>query len=240
MTEIPVDALEAPANSLCQEASPRSRDTYIPCNAPAIFVVQGADPCSYTMCAMCADHNVRNRSAHYVRAGEAHKPYLPPVPLQHAAPQFNISQVQKIYLETKDAVETLSKRHQEEMDPLSKRLELCKSWMLDYLNKQGLDNVKTENGMCYKSNIMQATVDPEDGWSKFLTYIFEKAITRVLDRIEAGDQQPEAMQTFLSEPALALLNRSVNKTAVKELLDQGTSVPGVKIATVTTLNARRS
>lgn len=156
-------------------------------------------------------------------------------------PQFTIAQVQKIYIDTKDAVETLSKQHATEMEPLSKRLDLCKSWMLDYLNREGLDNAKTEFGQCYRSNVMSATIDGEnDGWPTLLEYIFKDGITRVLDAIEGGLTDREALTKFFASPALALLNRSVNKTTVKEMLDQGVSVPGVKIATITNLNVRRA
>lgn len=49
----------------CEEASPASRDFYIPCNKPATEVVgwphRGEGP--YRMCGACADHSIRNRSA---------------------------------------------------------------------------------------------------------------------------------------------------------------------------------
>ena len=46
----------------CQDASPMSRETFIPCSAPASAIVwHQKDRCAYTMCASCADHNVRNR-----------------------------------------------------------------------------------------------------------------------------------------------------------------------------------
>lgn len=48
----------------CQEASPLSRDAYIPCNAPARrFVFHERDRRVYRMCEACADHNFTNRGA---------------------------------------------------------------------------------------------------------------------------------------------------------------------------------
>lgn len=47
----------------CEEASPLSLATYIPCNRPAEFMVKTRDPQPYRMCDMCADHNVKNRGA---------------------------------------------------------------------------------------------------------------------------------------------------------------------------------
>lgn len=157
-----------------------------------------------------------------------------------AAPQYTIDQVMQIYQEAKEALELLAKRHAEELEPLNKRMDLTKAWMLDYLNKQGLENARTAHGLAYKSNVMSATVDPEGGWNNLLEYIFKDGITRVLDAIEGGMTDREALVKFFEAPALSLLNRAVNKTAVKEMLEQGVQVPGVKIATVTNLNVRRA
>lgn len=60
-----------PPGTKCEEASPLSRQYYIPCGQPAEFMVQTRDPRPYAMCAMCADHNVHNRGARYVMRGEA-------------------------------------------------------------------------------------------------------------------------------------------------------------------------
>lgn len=46
----------------CEEASVFSQNVYIPCNAPAEFVVRHSEG-DYRMCAMCTDHNIRNRGA---------------------------------------------------------------------------------------------------------------------------------------------------------------------------------
>ena len=40
-----------------------SHNFYIPCNAPAVFMVKSRDPQTYRMCFACMDHNTRNRGA---------------------------------------------------------------------------------------------------------------------------------------------------------------------------------
>src|ERR1700676_2068248 len=105
----------------------------------------------------------------------------PPAPVQ-----FTIDKVQQIYLEAKDVADAMAKRHAAEMEPLNKRMELCKAWMLDYLNKQGLENARTEHGLCYKSVIMSATVDPDGGWDSLLRFVLEKGMERVLEALEQG------------------------------------------------------
>jgi hypothetical protein len=46
----------------CEEASPASRDRYVPCNQPATAVVfSEVDQRDYRMCPACADHATKNR-----------------------------------------------------------------------------------------------------------------------------------------------------------------------------------
>lgn len=48
----------------CEEASPLSQETYVPCNQPAEQnVFHARDNRTYRMCMPCADHNIRNRGA---------------------------------------------------------------------------------------------------------------------------------------------------------------------------------
>ena len=153
---------------------------------------------------------------------------------------FTIDKVQQIYLEAKDAAEAMAKRHADEMAPLLARQDLAKKWMMKFLTDSGQESAKTEHGLSYLSTVMSATVDPEDGWEKLLRFVLEAGLSRVLDGLETGISEEQGMDMFLQEPALALLNRSVNKTAVKELMEQDKVVPGVKIAHVTNVNVRRS
>ena len=47
----------------CEEASPLSKETYIPCGKFATVLVDNRDPRPYFMCFRCADHNEKNRGA---------------------------------------------------------------------------------------------------------------------------------------------------------------------------------
>jgi hypothetical protein len=56
-----------PADATCQEASPLSRETYIPCGATATAIVyHEKDHRGYYMCDPCADHNLRHRGGKLV------------------------------------------------------------------------------------------------------------------------------------------------------------------------------
>jgi hypothetical protein len=156
------------------------------------------------------------------------------------APSYTVDQVVAIYQKTKSDIDVLSAKHAAEMDPLNARMNVCKSWLLDYLNRQGLENARTEHGLVYRSQVMSATVDPEGGWEKLFGFILVPLLERVLDAAERNATEEEIIAAAMQAPTLALLNHAVNKTAVKELLEQEVVVPGVKVAHVTQLGVRKS
>lgn len=51
----------------CEEASVLSHNHYIPCNAPAVVLIDNGDRRQYRMCQPCAQHNIHNRGARLVR-----------------------------------------------------------------------------------------------------------------------------------------------------------------------------
>ena len=79
---------------------------------------------------------------------------------------LTIDAIQALYFKTKDEVAELSKRHGAEMKPFADRLELCKNWMAKFLTDTGQESAKTEHGLTYKSNILQCSVEGDNGWEK--------------------------------------------------------------------------
>ena len=239
----PTFAIAPPPRSLCQEASPQSHKTYIPCNRPARFIIANRDTHAYAMCEMCADYNVRNRSAHYVVEGEKFVLWTPsaePVPVAPAALQFTVDQVVALYQKTRAEIDVLAAAHQKTLDPLNARVDLCKAWLLKYLTDQKLENARTEHGLIYKSQVMSATVDPDGGWEQLFGYILEAVLERALDAVGRNASDEDILTAAMQAPTLALLNHAVNKTAVKELLEQQIVVPGVKIVHVVQLKVGKS
>jgi hypothetical protein len=58
----PVDPSKPiPESARCQEASFLSINYYIPCNAPAVAIVEHRGQGAHYMCDACADHNLHNR-----------------------------------------------------------------------------------------------------------------------------------------------------------------------------------
>ncbi len=154
--------------------------------------------------------------------------------------QFTIDQIVERYVSLRDAIKVVADRHAEELAPLAKKKEILEQAMLSILNTSNIESAKTEHGTAYKSTVLSVSLDPDGGWDKLLAYVGEEAIERIADSLEK-DEPPEA-QIAAFAAALSLLNRSVNKTAVKEIMDQkdGFVPPGVKTTLITSVNVRRA
>ncbi len=59
--------------ALCEEASPMSKEEYIPCLISAIALVDNGDSQPYLMCFGCANHNEKNRGAKIIARKEVIK-----------------------------------------------------------------------------------------------------------------------------------------------------------------------
>jgi len=111
----------------CEEASPLSGSAYIPCNAPAVFMVKNRDPQPYRMCQACADHNVRNRGAKIIG------PYKAEARPQKRGLQGIAAVKKRVKLKTeKDAAEAALKRITDEIaeiDPI----------VVEFFQRHGVD-----------------------------------------------------------------------------------------------------
>lgn len=74
-----------PEDAKCEEASPLSRGTYIPCGAKAVAIVEHRGEKRYFMCLGCANHNVRNRGGKLI-AGTDGVTSIPPANSQEEVP----------------------------------------------------------------------------------------------------------------------------------------------------------
>lgn len=155
---------------------------------------------------------------------------------------YTIDQIVQRFVQNRDEMKQISDRHTIDLEPFNKREQLLKQAMMILLNEQNAESVSTEHGTAYKSTVMSATVDPDGGWDKILEYILVGAIDRIADSLEKGEPPEAQIAAFRDTPEMALINRSVNKTAVKEIMEQqdGFIPPGVKTALITSVNVRRA
>lgn len=144
------------------------------------------------------------------------------------------------YVELRDVRDEMSKRHAEEIGKITEMMEVCESWLLKHLSDNKIESARTEAGTAYKNTSTSATVDPEGGWPLLLYHVLHGPIQRVLDAVEKGMSDKGSMAILLTSPELDLLNHSVNKTKVKEIVEAGGHVPpGVKYSQFVKLGVRR-
>lgn len=162
-----------------------------------------------------------------------------------------VADVVALDIQMTDAIKAMSEKHEAEMKPLQEKQRLCRAWLQKYLIENRLENVKTEHGTPYLSTVMSATIDKEngDGWAKLLTYALHAALVRAAEILEThgGDDSEAfdaAVEAAVATPELDLLNRSVNKTKVKDLIDNvegfDPTAIGVKTTSVQNLNVKRA
>lgn len=146
------------------------------------------------------------------------------------------------YVQIRDQRKAISDRHAEELKPYGEAMAKLEQWLLAQLNATGQNSAATDSGTAYKSVVMSATIDGDGGWDALLGYIMGKAIEAACEVLENGGTPEQGAEAARRVQALALFNRAVNKTAVKEMMDaeNGAIPPGVKIAQITNLNVKRA
>jgi len=138
----------------CQEASVLSKEDYIPCGAPAVFMVIQKDEARLRMCATCADHNVNNRGAKL--DGE----YLPPAGEKESSPAAVDFESMVGDAPTEDTLERLSGMAHLQMEledqlaelslivkeKTAKLTELSESLIPSVLDETGLSEIRLADG----------------------------------------------------------------------------------------------
>ena len=116
----------------------------------------------------------------------------------------------------------IRERHAKEIaeTKLLDNLEMCRAWLLNYLNVNGLQNCKTEHGTFHKITKVSLTLDPDGGKELFLQKIFIAALQKALLAVESGGDEYNALQEFVTAPELALLDARPLKSEVMPWLEK--------------------
>lgn len=126
-------------------------------------------------------------------------------------------------------------RHKAELAPLGEELNLCEVFIKDHMNKAGLQQAKTDAGMAFFTTKDSVTVKDMDAAIGFMVDsaavnapadIDPGVVRRMLDHVKAHGMW-------------GLLNKAVNKTAAKELIEAKTPPPGVEYSSYKDLGWRR-
>jgi len=126
--------------------------------------------------------------------------------------ELNIDVVMARRFALVEEMRAIEARHKTELKPLGDELSLCETFIKDIMNKSGLQQAKTDAGMAFFTTKDSVTVED---WEATLADI-------------------------ISNNNFGLLNRAVNKTAVKEYIEANkTPPPGVKYDSYRDLAWRR-
>jgi hypothetical protein len=154
---------------------------------------------------------------------------------------YTIDDVVRVYVQRRDEIKAIGERHAAELKPHLEKQHMLEQALLSMLNAGNLDSAKTEHGTAYRSTQTSVTVDKEnDGWSALVDFIVRRGIDRVAEVMERDGPPEDAVAAFRDMPELSLFNQSVNKTVVKEMMDAGQAIPGVKIAQIMQVGVRRA
>lgn len=122
-------------------------------------------------------------------------------------------QVVKRHQEVKRARLALQAEHKAEEKEYVEAEEALELWLLDFLNSNGLDNIKTEHGTAYKTSHVQ---------------------TKLVDR-QALIEYVKKSDNF------DIFTNSLTKEIVKDYLEANKKAPpGVEISTVAVVNIRKA
>ena len=140
-------------------------------------------------------------------------PTTPTPPARVRPPSLqNTDRAIEKFIELRDKIAALKKRHTAELAPFNQAKDLIEAWLLSDLNAANVEAMRASTGTVYKSVRTSATVSE---WSKTLEYI------------QAND-------------AWELLTASVSKVAAEAIINETQApIPGVSITREIILNVRK-
>lgn len=117
-----------------------------------------------------------------------------------------------MYIKLRDFKKAAADEFDKSMERPNAALKKLEAALLDHLNKNGIDNVSAKGiGTAYRNTSHSATVEDREAFKNFIT----------------------------QNDAWALADIRANKKTVREAIDGGTEVPGVKLTSVVTVGVRR-
>lgn len=124
---------------------------------------------------------------------------------------ISIEAVVARYMQLREQKEALDRQYKEDKAKLEDGMDKLETYILARMTEDGVDSYKTGYGTAYRGTVDWASVA---NWDEVLDYV----------------KQNEAYH---------LLERRVNKIAVRNYLDEGTQVPGVDYGQKVKVSIRR-
>ena len=122
-----------------------------------------------------------------------------------------------------EAQEALALKHKAEMAPIAEELKLCELFVKDEMNKLGAQQYKTQAAghMAFFTTKDSVTVKDMDASIRYML-ASTPPLTDAGKTVDAG-MWAKVIDHICANGMWGLLNKAVNKTAAKEILDTGVS-----------------
>lgn len=151
------------------------------------------------------------------------------------AQEVSLDQVMARRFELVEQQAIIANRHKTELAPINEELNLCETYIKDLMNKSGMTQAKTDAGMAYFTTKDSVTVKDMD-----------QVIRTIVGAVPPHPNLPESsvswsalVDYFIQHGLWSLLNKAVNKTAVKEMIAANQAPGGVEYSSYRDLAWRR-
>lgn len=154
---------------------------------------------------------------------------------QAAVPQEELSldTVMARRFELVETINIISGKHKGELEPHNEELHLCEVFIKDEMNKAGMTQCKTAAGQAFFTTKDSAGVE---SWDQVIGLLLAAPAPEGVD----AAQWQATLAHIQAHGNWHFLNKAINKTAVKEYIDEHkANPPGVKYDTYRDLSWRK-
>lgn len=126
---------------------------------------------------------------------------------------MKVSDLIELYVQCRDQKAELEAAHKEALKPLNAKMDKIEAKLLEVMQQNGMDSIKTIHGTAYKSSRTSATIADQEAFWNFV----------------------------MSSQEFGLLEKRVSKTAVASFLEQHNELPaGINWREEFVVNFRRA
>lgn len=149
---------------------------------------------------------------------------------------MDINEVVKKYISLRDESTVISERHKEELRPIFESMNVIETWLLQEMEKMGVDSLKTPSGTPYKAVSKSVKMaDPES----FKAFCFAPVI-EAFKNLNIPNM-PDILGLLTAGIRWDIIDFRPLKSGVNELINEtGNVPPGVSVDQFTKINIRRS
>ena len=158
--------------------------------------------------------------------------------------EVSLDQVMSRRFELVEQAGIIAGRHKAELAPVNEELGLCEAFIKDHMLKSGLQQAKTDAGMAFFISKDSVTVDDMNTSIRFMLEAAPCPAPNAIEGLALNEVWwPRILDHIYAHGMWGLLNKALNKTAVKELLEATPPVApetiGVKFSSYKDLSWRR-